>query len=85
MRVSANLERLAGSFPDLVQLVLQGVDLPLHLFEGGAFRSDEQASILAPGVAQEGSLDGGRVVWSSRRLCCTDRLVDVLSPSQAFA
>jgi hypothetical protein len=52
------LEGSAGSFPDLVQLVLQGIDLPFHLFEGCTFRSDEQASVLAPGVAQEGNPDG---------------------------
>src|SRR5688500_20091018 len=40
--------------------------LPIYLFEGCAFRSDEQASVLAPGVAQEGNPDRCRGVWRSR-------------------
>ena len=61
-----DLEGSPGSFPDLVQLDLQGIDLPFHLFEGCTFRSDEQAPVLASGVAQEGNPDGCRVVWCSR-------------------
>ena len=54
---SCNLEGSAGSLADLVQLVLQGIDLPFHLFEGVALRRDEQAPILAPGIAQESNLE----------------------------
>jgi hypothetical protein len=36
-----NLERSAGSFPDLVQFVLKGIDLAFHLLEGQAFSGDE--------------------------------------------
>jgi len=54
---SGDLERSTGSFPDLVQLVLQGINLPLNLFEGVALRRDEQAPILAPGIAQESNLE----------------------------
>jgi hypothetical protein len=43
----ADLEGSAGAFADLAQLALEGVDLPFHLLEGGAFRRDEQAAILA--------------------------------------
>jgi hypothetical protein len=62
-----NAERsTVGSFLDLVQLALQGVDLALNLLEGGALLSDEQPPILAPGVAQEGNLDAGRSVRGAR-------------------
>jgi len=40
---SSHLEGSAGTFPDLVQLVLQRIDLPFQLLEGQAFRSDEYA------------------------------------------
>ncbi len=40
---SCDLECPTGSFPDLVQPVLQVIDLPLNLFEGVALRRDEQA------------------------------------------
>ena len=49
--VVGHLKRSPGSFPDLVQFVLQGIDLPFQLLEGCALRSDEQAPVLAPGVA----------------------------------
>jgi hypothetical protein len=62
--VSGDLERSAGSLADLVQLVLQGIDLPFHLLEGATFRRDEQAPILAPGVAQDGNPDACGVVRS---------------------
>jgi hypothetical protein len=45
------MECFVGSFSDLVQLVLQGIDLPFKLLEGLALRRDEQAPVLAPGVA----------------------------------
>jgi hypothetical protein len=64
--VSCGLERSAGSLADLVQLVLQGIDLPFQFLEGSVFRGDEQSSILAPGVAQEGNSDGCRAVRGPR-------------------
>lgn len=52
---SCDLECSPGAFPDLVQLVLQGIDLPFHFLEGGALRNGEQAPVLTPGVTQEGN------------------------------
>jgi hypothetical protein len=49
------LERSAGSLADLVQLVLQGIDLPFDLLKGSAFWGDEQTSILVPCATQEQS------------------------------
>ena len=59
------LERSAGPLTQLVQLVPQGVDLPLDLLERCAFRSDEHTPVLAAGVAQESDLDGRNSVWGS--------------------
>jgi len=42
-----DLEPSAGSPADFIQLVLQAIELPFHFLEGAAFRSDEQALILA--------------------------------------
>jgi hypothetical protein len=42
-----HLEGSAGSFADLVQFVLQGIELSLHFFEGCALRRDEETSVLA--------------------------------------
>jgi hypothetical protein len=60
-----DLERSTGSLADLVQFVLQGIELALHFLKGCAFRSDEQASILAPDVSQKGNPDGSRGVGSA--------------------
>jgi hypothetical protein len=57
------LERSAGPLTQLAQLVPQGVDLPLNCLQGRAFRRDEEAAILAAGVAQESNLDGRNSVW----------------------
>ena len=53
-RILGDLEHSAGSFPDLVQLILEGVDLPSHLLEEQAFWRDEQAAVLAPGYSAAG-------------------------------
>jgi hypothetical protein len=41
------LEGSAGSLSDLVQLILQGIELPFHFLERGAFGRDEQKPVLA--------------------------------------
>jgi hypothetical protein len=63
--VSGNLEYALSSPADLVQFVLKGIDLPFDLFEGRALGRDKQASILAPGVAEERNLHACRVVRCS--------------------
>ena len=66
MLVSGALECALRSLADLVRFVLKGIDLPFNLFEGRALGRDKQASILAPGVAEEGDLHACRVVRCSR-------------------
>jgi hypothetical protein len=66
MVVSGNLECALSALADLVQFVLKGIDLPFDPFEGRALGRDKQASILAPGVAEEGDLHACRVVRCSR-------------------
>jgi hypothetical protein len=53
---------MAGSFPELVQLVLQRFDLRLNLLEGGALGGDEQPAILASDVTRKGYLDADRTI-----------------------
>ena len=57
-----DLEGSAVSFADLVQLILERVDLPVHFLEGQAFRSDEQAAIFSPSAAQKGNLHACPIV-----------------------
>jgi hypothetical protein len=64
-RTLYGLEGATRPFPNLVQLVLKGVDLPFGLIKGGAFGGDEQASILGSRVAQEGSPDGSGQIRGS--------------------
>jgi len=68
MLISGDLEGALSSLADLVQFVLKRVDLPFDLIEGRgrALWRDNQASILAPGVAGEGNLHAYRVVRCSR-------------------
>jgi hypothetical protein len=68
MVVSGDLECALRSLADLVQFVPKGIDLPFDLLEGRALGHDKQASILAPGVAEEGNLHVCRVVRCSGRL-----------------
>jgi hypothetical protein len=68
MLVSGDLECALRSLADLVRFVLKGIDLPFNLLEGRALGRDKQASILAPGVAEEGDLHACRGIRCSSRI-----------------
>jgi hypothetical protein len=63
---SYNLEGSAGSLPDLVQLVLQGIDLSFHLVIGGAIWRDEHTPAWFEDSLLESNSDNCRIVWGSR-------------------
>jgi hypothetical protein len=60
------LEGSVGSFPNLVQLILQRIDLALQLLEGRASGCDEQTPVLALGVSGKGNRNRNRRVWRSK-------------------